>query len=160
MLNTDRPKSPRPFGVWLSTAWLGLFAGVMPLSIATTGMWFGAIPIWQGIGVVVLCCAVIRAAYTTWRGSPLARNALVTLAALFYLGVAANNVWLAMGDDLPQGLAFRLWGRAIRSVITIMIIGTYLNQSKAARRFFGENIQAEKDSENQVVIPSDGINPQ
>jgi hypothetical protein len=118
--------------------WAGVFAGGAPTALAALGLWHGAVPLGQGVGVIALCASVVSAAMSAWRGSRSARNALVVLVTLYYLGVAANNVMLATGEELPRELTIKSWGRAVRSAITAAVIGLYLCRSRAARQFFGD----------------------
>lgn len=134
-------ETKRPVGVWISTIWAGLFAGLFPVGLVLF-FYFGPAKgseMMSGFRLLLslsLGVGIVASAIGAWRGFSVARYALVILVAVHCLLIAYQNYQMAAAGVEVRGSATILWGRVIRSLVTATVIGGYLLFAPRARAFF------------------------
>jgi hypothetical protein len=131
----------RPIGIWISTVWSAIFAGVFPLVLMLV-LYFGPAQGHKSISVTILCLSLILAASIilfavgTWRPVRNARWYLAVSVTIHYFMLAYQNYNLSIAKDLllPHAAEFYL-GRAIRSAMTALVLAGYLSFAKTVRQF-------------------------
>lgn len=137
----------RPLGVTLFTAYLAVFAGLLPAAAAVL------IPTVapevhdlmgrpSALGGVLLGVGTAFAAAQAWRGSATGRTALLMLVAVHYLLVAWNNYSLVSAGVVQDGREPQLWGRVVRSALVVAVAVWYFLFSDGAKRFYGAGREA------------------
>jgi hypothetical protein len=135
--------SGRPKGIWIVSIWVGLFAGLLPLSFAFI-IQFGPtptpdlIPKIQFIPLILLALASLGFAVGALFGQVWARYGLVVAAVLHWGGVAWNNYVLATNGGFPNDRIAAFWLHVVTSIITPILIAWYLFVSSSAKGFFAK----------------------
>jgi hypothetical protein len=131
----------RPKGIWAVTIWLGIFAGLLPVSLALF-IYYGPSRdegIMSALGLTIsltVGLAIIASAIAAWLGHGWARFALIALAVIHYSLLAYNNYNLATSGIAPEGKLPMVWARVIRSLITMTVVVLYLLLNRSAKEFF------------------------
>ena len=137
----------RPLGVWIITAYVGLFAGLLPLSVLHLVPNFFALGVTEHIngllsvlGDALLAAGILLFALGAWWGASRARDGLVALASVHYLAQAYNASQLAFhGLDahpspLPSG-----WGAVLLPVLILAVVVCYMKLSGLPDAFYEQS---------------------
>jgi hypothetical protein len=134
----------RPLGVWILTIWDGVFAGLFPVG-AILFLFFNAeaqavieLSTFDLVWSVLLGLSIFAAAVGAWRGSDLARRALIGLVTFHYGILGFTNFSLVASGIVPEGEQPLVLGRAIRSLIW-MGINVWYFLSRRPRAFYGRD---------------------
>lgn len=136
----------RPIGVSILAIWDALFAGIVPLLLATllffdeeTRQILIMNPTPYAVRVL-LTTGVLVGAVLAWRGERRGRNLLVASVIAHHFLAILNNVGMALIDVPVRMSSTRMWLNAVRSAISIAIHVWYF-LGKPTRDFYSEQEQ-------------------
>jgi hypothetical protein len=132
-------KTLRPVGLSFASLWAGLAAGLVPLVLLLFfyfGSDGGSMTVARFTFFLVLRVSIVVFALGTWRGSSLARYALIGLVVFSYGWDAYWRYTRAVSSAEPLGISVASWARVISSIAIGGAIVGYLLFSKKAHEYF------------------------